>query len=136
MLLEELKPEPKPDFQPGFRIQVDDGVERVFLCASPYFTLERWGAGTAAPLVHYFETALILSNVGALVSVSAGGSSQRLGRAETLLLPAALGRVEVAGPADLLIGRLPDLEKDVREPLTKAGYGPEVIAMLGEGLDG
>jgi mannose-6-phosphate isomerase len=136
MLLEELKSEPKPDFQSGLRIGVDDGVEQVFLCASPYFALERWRAGTAAPLMHSFETALILSNLGAPVSVNAGGSWQWLGWAETLLLPAALGQVAIRGPADVLIGYLPDLERDVREPLTRAGYGPGVIATLGEGLDG
>ena len=135
MLLQELKPEPRPDFRPGLRLGVDDGVERVFLCASPYFALERWRAGTAAPLRHSFETAVILSNVGQPVSVNAGGSSQWLGRAETLLLPAALGWVEVEGPADVLMGYYPDLEKDVREPLSAAGYAPEVIATLGEGLE-
>ena len=132
MLLEELKPEPRPDFQPGLRIGVDDGVERVFLCASPYFALERWRAGNAAPLRHTFDTAVILSNVGQPVSVDAGGSSQWLGRAETLLLPAALGRVEIQGPADVLMGYLPDLERDVREPLVAAGYSREVISALGE----
>ncbi len=76
-------------------------------------------------MVHSSETAVILSNAGAPVSVNAGGSSQWLGWAETLLLPAALGQVEIRGPADVLIGYLPDLERDVREPLTKAGYtGP------------
>ena len=132
MLVEELKPEPRPDFQPGLRIRIDDGVERVFLCASPYFALERWRAGTAAPLRHSFETAIIVSNAGLPVSVNAGGSAQWLGRAETLLLPAACGRVEIEGPADVLMGYLPDLERDVRGHLTAAGYAPGVIAALGE----
>jgi mannose-6-phosphate isomerase len=64
--------------------------------------------------------------------VNAGGSAQWLGRAETLLLPAACGRVEIEGPADVLMGYLPDLERDVRGPLTAAGYAPGVIAALGE----
>jgi mannose-6-phosphate isomerase len=42
----------------------------------------------------------------------------------------------VSGPADLLAGYLPDLERDVRAPLATAGYGPEQIAGLGEGLGG
>ena len=122
MLLQELKPEPRPDFQPGLRIGVDDGVERVFLCASPYLALERWRAGTATPLRHSFDTAIVLSNVGRPVSVNAGDPTQWLGRADTLLLPAALGQVEIAGPADVLMGYYPDLEKDVREPLSAAGH--------------
>ncbi|RJL35771.1 class I mannose-6-phosphate isomerase [Bailinhaonella thermotolerans] len=134
MLLRECKLEPRPDFGPGLRIQVDDGVERVFLCAGPYFALERWRAGTAAPLRHTFETAQILSNAGAPVTVTCGEAVRELGRAETLLLPAVLGRVEIAGPADVLLGYLPDLDRDVRAPLAEAGYGPGPIAALGEGL--
>jgi hypothetical protein len=49
--------------------------------------------GTAAPLRHAFETAVILSNVGAPVQVRAGGRSERLGRGETLLP----GRARVRG---------------------------------------
>ena len=38
-------------------------------------------------------------------------------------MPAALGRVEVRGSADVLTGYLPDPERDVRAPLAAAGYG-------------
>jgi mannose-6-phosphate isomerase len=124
---------PRPEFTPGLRIGMADGVERVLLCAGPYFALERWSVGTAAPLRHAFETAVILSNVGAPVQVRAGGRSERLGRGETLLLPAALGCVELDGPADVLLGYLPDLERDVVRPLLSAGYSP-ALASLGEGL--
>jgi mannose-6-phosphate isomerase class I len=133
-LVAEVRLEPRPDLIPGLRIAVDDGVERVFCCAGPYFALERWHAGTAAPLRHSFATAQVLSNVGAPVQVSTGGWSEQLGRAETLLLPAVLGEVRIDGPADVLFGYLPDLQRDVVGPLRAAGYGPRVIATLGEGL--
>lgn len=135
MLQEEIKFDPKPDFGPGLAIRMGDGVERVFLCAGPYFALERWHAGTAAPLTHTFQTAQILSNVGAPVTVTSGQWSEILGRAESLLLPATLGQVQITGPADVLFGYLPDLDRDVRQPLAAAGYGTKVIARLGEGLD-
>ena len=64
MFMQEVKFEPKPDFGPGLAIRVDDGVEQVFLTAGPYFALERWRAGTAAPVRRKYETAQILSNVG------------------------------------------------------------------------
>ncbi|MBV9095542.1 MAG: mannose-6-phosphate isomerase [Streptosporangiaceae bacterium] len=131
LLMAEAKLEPRPDFGPGLKVEVADGVERVFLCAGPYFALERWRAGGFAPLRHRFGTAQILSNAGAPVGVTAGDWSGRLDRAETLLLPAALGQVEVAGPADVLFGYLPDLDRDVRRPLAAAGYGPQAIAALG-----
>ncbi|WP_067479165.1 type I phosphomannose isomerase catalytic subunit [Actinomadura hibisca] len=135
MLMQEVKPELRPDFRTGLKIAVGDGVDRTFLCAGPYFALERWGAGTAEPLRRSFTTAQILTNVGAPVQVRARGIREELGRAETLLLPAALGEVEIAGPADVLFGYLPDLRRDVIVPLAEAGYSPQVVATLGEGLD-
>ncbi|MET9762596.1 hypothetical protein ABZ016_26680, partial [Streptomyces sp. NPDC006372] len=55
-------------------------------------------------------------------------------RARTLLLPAALGEIHIQGPADVLIGYVPDLDRDIRAPLLAAGHGPAAIAALGEGL--
>ncbi|MFC8001979.1 class I mannose-6-phosphate isomerase [Streptomyces olivaceus] len=122
MLMRQVDLETRPDFTPGLSITVGDAVERVFLCAGPYFALERWRAGTTEPLRHAFATTQILSNVGAPVRVRTGTWSEVLGRAETLLLPAACGEVEITGPADVLIGYLPDLDRDVRGPLLAAGY--------------
>lgn len=133
-LLAETRLESRPNFHTGLRIGVGDGVERVFCCAGPHFALERWHAGTAEPLRHSFATAQILTNVGAPVEVRVGYWARELGRAQTLLLPAAMGEVEIAGPADVLFGYLPDLDRDVRAPLAAAGYTPELIAALGEGL--
>ncbi|MFC8100138.1 hypothetical protein [Streptomyces sp. NPDC057363] len=102
-------------------------MERVFLCAGAYFALERWHAGTAEPMRHSFATAQILSNVGAPVRVRASGWNDVLGRAETLVLPAACGEVKVTGPADVLLGYLPDLDRGVCGPLLAAGYPPPLL---------
>jgi hypothetical protein len=40
------------------------------------------------------------------------------------------------GPQTCLIGYLSDFERNVRVPLTRAGYQPGVMAVLGEDLDG
>ncbi|MFJ9038567.1 type I phosphomannose isomerase catalytic subunit [Streptomyces sp. NPDC102406] len=130
MLMRQADLGTRPEFTPGLRLAVGDGVERVFLCVSPYFVLERWCAGTAEPLRHSFATAQILSNVGAPVRVRTGVWSGELGRAETLLLPAVCGEVEIAGPADVLFGYLPDLDRDLR-PLFDAGYPARLVASLG-----
>ncbi|MFH9801137.1 class I mannose-6-phosphate isomerase [Streptomyces albidoflavus] len=128
MLMRQVDLASRPEFTPGLRIAAGDGVERVFLTASRYFALERWTAGTAEPLRHAFTTAQILTNVGAPVRVRSGAWSGELGRAETLLLPAVLGEVEITGPADVLLGYLPDLDRDVHAPLLAAGRGLEDIA--------
>ncbi|AEW97842.1 phosphomannose isomerase [Streptantibioticus cattleyicolor NRRL 8057 = DSM 46488] len=106
------------------------------LCAGPYFALERRRVGSMAPMTVPLETAVILSNAGAPVTVTAGRHGEHLGRARTLLLPAALERLGIGGPADVLLGYLPDLEADIRRPLLAAGRGPVAVAALGEGLDG
>ncbi|WP_399920516.1 class I mannose-6-phosphate isomerase [Streptomyces kanamyceticus] len=132
MLMRQVDLDNRPDFTPGLALTVGDGVERVFLCASPYFALERWRAGTAEPLRHSFATAQILSNVGAPVRVRTGAWEEEVGRAETLLVPAVCGDIEITGPADVLFGYLPDLDRDVRAPLLEAGYPPHLIDSLGQ----
>lgn len=105
------------------------------LCAGPYFALERWRTRSEVPLSHTFDTAVILSNAGpAAVPVRCGEAGESLEPAGTLLLPAALGSVEMQGPADVFLGYLPNLDHDVRTPLLAAGHATADIAALGEGL--
>lgn len=132
MLLAEIRMEIRPSFTPGLRMHAGDDSWRTFCAASPYFALERWRIGSVAPARHRFGTALAVSNIGLPVTVTCGAWSETLGRAESLVLPAALGEVEISGPGDLLVAYLPDLERDVVEPLLAAGYSREVIATLGE----
>lgn len=131
-LIAELEPEIRPVVQAGLRIPAGTDNDRNFCCAGPHFALERWRVGATEPLHHSFETALILSNPTSPCTVRVGDWAGTLGRAETLLLPAVLGEVEITGPADVLVSYLPDIEKDVVGPLRAAGYGPEIINTLGE----
>ena len=134
-LLDEWRPEPRPDFQSGLGVQVDDGVERTVLCAGPHFALERWRIATAAPMVHEFPSALVLSNAGPPVTVATPGGRERLARAESLLLPAALGRLRIEGPSDVLLGYLPDLDLDVRAPCWPPATGPRRSQPSAKGSD-
>jgi mannose-6-phosphate isomerase len=97
--------------------------------------LERWRVAGATTWRYGFDGVRILSNAGAPVTLRGGSWRGRLERGRTLLLPAALGEVDVDGPADLLVGYLPDLARDVRAPLLAAGHGAAAIATLGEGLE-
>ncbi|WP_211354339.1 type I phosphomannose isomerase catalytic subunit [Stackebrandtia albiflava] len=136
MLMREVDLDLRPEPTPGLKITLGDGVDRLFLCAGPHFALERWRAGTTAPFRHTFHTAQILTNVGATVHVTTPNRSTRLAPAQTLLVPASCAELEIAGPADVLCGYLPDLARDVAAPLVAAGYPPHLIATLGEGLHG
>ena len=78
---------------------------------------------------------LTLSNVGEPVTIAWSGGEQILGRAESVLLPAAIGDVTVSpsgAAADLIACYLPDLERDVVDPLRSAGRSDEAIRALGE----
>ncbi|WP_225993607.1 class I mannose-6-phosphate isomerase [Actinomadura rudentiformis] len=133
MLLAEWKPEPRPDFHPGLSLPVGHDGERVICCAGPYFALERWRAAAGATARGSFGTAVIVSNVGSAVEIAVDEWRGKLGPGRSLLMPAALGEFRIAGPADVLLGYLPDLVSDVERPLAAAGYGPDVIATLHEG---
>ncbi|BBE21131.1 mannose-6-phosphate isomerase [Arthrobacter sp. MN05-02] len=121
----------RPSFTPGLMVLKGEGVRRTFLAAGPHFALERWTAESGA-IAHGFRTALIVSNAGAPVRLRSGSVEEDLGRAESIVLPAVLGEMAIDGPADVLVGYLPDIDRNIRAPLTAAGYGPDVISTLGE----
>jgi mannose-6-phosphate isomerase len=135
--LAELKTDFLPKPHPGLDKAVSRAGNRVTVgCAGPYFTLERWRL--VAP---YIDEAhpwrfLTLSNVGQQpVTIAWSGGSETLGRAESVLLPAAIGDVTVTptGPdADLIACYLPDLERDVVSPLRTAGHDADAIHALGQ----
>jgi mannose-6-phosphate isomerase len=112
----------------------DSEVRRILCCAGPYFALERWTFREP-----YIEPAhpwrcLTLSSVGDPVRIEYGGGTEQLGRAESCILPAAMGEVSVVpeGEASLIACYVPDLERDVVAPLGEAGHSDEEIRALGE----
>ncbi|MCA1190249.1 class I mannose-6-phosphate isomerase [Saccharopolyspora sp. 6T] len=129
-LLDEWDPAARPHPTPGLRLPPSGDADRVLCCAGPHFALERWrlGAGTERELP--VGRVLLLSNAGGAARVRSAGGDDELEPGRTLLLPAALERASITGPADVLLGYLPDLDRDVRRPLLAAGYGPEAIAAL------
>ena len=62
------------------------------------------------------------------------GGSASLGRAESCLLPAAIGEVGIfpEGEASLVACYVPDAEREVVGPLRGAGYSDEEIRGLGQ----
>ena len=108
-LLREARLGERPSVRDGAGPADEDGVRRVVCCESAYFVLHRWRSGAPVTVAREFATAQVLTNVGQQeVAVRAGGWSGTLGRASTLLLPAALGRVELEGALDVLWGHLPE----------------------------
>jgi mannose-6-phosphate isomerase len=125
---------PRPN--PGLVLE-DSANRRVLCCASPHFALERWTLAETHTEPSHPRRFLTLSNIGEEpVELEYENGSEPLGRAESCVLPAAIGEVRVVpsriGKASLVTCYVPDLERDVMGPLREAGYSDQEIRALGE----
>jgi mannose-6-phosphate isomerase len=101
--------------------------------AGPHFALERWRLGNAHFEDGRHQRALTLSNVGDPVTIRYEGGEESLARAESCILPAAIGDVviEPQGEGDLIACYVPDLVRDVSSRLLAEGYERDRIDALG-----
>jgi mannose-6-phosphate isomerase len=134
--LDELKTDFLPRPNPGLVLE-DNANRRVLCCAGPHFALERWTLTETHTERSHPRRSFTLSNVGdGPVSLEYEGGTQTLGRAESRVMPAAIGGVRVVpgekGEASLVACYVPDLELDVVRPLREAGYSDGEIRALGE----
>jgi len=132
--LDELKTNFMPRPNPGLTLE-GGANRRVLCCAGPHFALERWTLGEAYAVPSRPDRFLTLSNVGeGELEIEYEGGTERLGRAESCILPAAMGEARVVpdGEAGLVACYVPDVEVDVVGPLREAGYSEEEIRGLGE----
>ena len=133
--LAELKTDALPRPQSGLAREDGTGNRFVVGGAGPYFALERWALATAHREPAHPWRALLLSNVGGPVRLICDAGETTLERAESCLLPAAIGEVTVlpigSEATDLVACYLPDLGRDVVAPLRAAGHSDAAIAALG-----
>ncbi len=126
-----------PQEQTKYVTVQQDGVERTFCCACHYFVLERWRAHE--PFTFYDEAArfntLTVTNGAAIFA--GNGEEVFARRGESLLIPAGV-RVEIrpqalpnAGEVEMLRCYVPNLQRDVIEPLRRHGVRDVDIAWLG-----
>jgi mannose-6-phosphate isomerase len=134
--LAELRTHTLPVPNPGLPRAGTDGNRSMVGCAGPYFALERWTLTEPHREPSHPWRCLTLSNVGGPVRIDYAGGSDTLGRAESCVLPAAIGEVTIAPthgePASLIACFVPDLERDVVAPLRAAGHADAAIAALGD----
>jgi mannose-6-phosphate isomerase len=131
--LDELKTDYLPRPNPGLVVQ-DAPNRRAMCCAGPHFALERWTLTGPYTEPAHPERCLTLSNVGDPVRIEYGERTERLERAESCILPAAIGEVLLIpeGESSLISCYVPDLERDVISPLRQVGYSDEEIRGLGQ----
>jgi mannose-6-phosphate isomerase len=132
--LDELKTDFMPRPNPGLVLE-DGPNRRVLCCAGPHFALERWALEETHTVPSRPDRCLTLSNVGENgVELRYEGGSASLGRAESCVLPAAIGPVAISpeGEASLVACYVPDMGRDVVAPSRGAGYSDEEIRGLGQ----
>jgi mannose-6-phosphate isomerase len=102
--------------------------------AGPYFALERWTLAVPHEEPAHPWRCLTLSCVEGAVRIAYKDGTETLGRAESCILPAALGayRVIPEPHASLVVCYVPDLAREIVGPLREAGYADDAIRALGE----
>lgn len=133
--LDELKTDSLPRPNSGFVLDEEAPLRRVFCCAGPHFAMERWTLSEPCAEPPRPERFVMLSNVGeGVVRIEHEGGEESLDRAESCILPAAMGDARLApeGEASLIACYEPSLERDVVAPLREAGYSDGEIRSLGE----
>jgi len=106
-LVAATRPSARPTVRGALAPAGEDGVRRLVCCDGPSVGLQRWRSAGPVTLAHRFRSVQVLSNLGDPVRVRTSTWDGTLGRARSLVLPAALGRVHLQGTLDLLIGHLP-----------------------------
>jgi mannose-6-phosphate isomerase len=130
--LTELKTDYLPKPHAGLAVTRGENTYSVG-AAGRYFALERWSLQRPHVEPAHPERCLALTNVGDPVQIDFAGGFETLGKAESCILPAAIGEVTIspAGRGDLIACYVPDLERDVVQPLLAAGHDRSQIDALG-----
>lgn len=134
--LAELRTDVRPRPNPGLERARDVSGNRLVVGgAGPHFAIERWTLAAPHREPAHPWRCLTLSNVGPPVRLRHRGGETPLARAESCIVPAALGKFTVEPTeegADLIACYVPDLDRDIVAPLSEAGHTPAEIAALGE----
>ncbi|MBI5651900.1 MAG: class I mannose-6-phosphate isomerase [Chloroflexi bacterium] len=105
--------------------------DQQFLIACRYFAFEKIILrGRARATLDHFH---IVSMIAGDAMIEFGSEQIAIARGETIIIPARLGAYSIATKAhcEFLRASVPDLRRDVVEPLARAGHSPENIARLG-----
>lgn len=103
---------------------------RHMLVACRHFALERWTVAGEWPLPATPQGFRVMTILDGSVVID----GTQIGRGSTVVVPADLPSTSLVGTGVALVGYIPDLEVDVRQPLLAAGHAPDDIRALGADL--
>jgi len=138
--LDELRAGYRPQPTAGLALPSEGPNRRVVGCAGPHFALERWTLTAPHRAAAHPRRCLTLSSVGGRVRIEHASGEETLGRAESCILPAAIGDVRIVpvgdseddGETSLIACYVPDLAVDIVAPLRAAGHADDAIRALGD----
>jgi mannose-6-phosphate isomerase len=131
-VLDQLKTDYQPVPHHGLALAREGNTYTVG-AAGPHFALERWNLVNAHFESGSYKRCLTLSNVGDPVVIKYEGGEETLARAESCILPAAIGDVTVTplGAGDLIACYIPDIVRDIVSRFLAQGYERDRIDALG-----
>ena len=134
--IESALAELKTDFlpQPNAGLAIMRGHNRYSVgAAGKYFALERWTLSSSHTEPAHPQRCLAVTNLGDPVQIHFPGGVETLAKAESCIMPAPIGEVTIATTrkGDLIVCYVPDLERDIIEPLLAAGHSHMQINALG-----
>ncbi|NJD03091.1 MAG: class I mannose-6-phosphate isomerase [Ruminiclostridium sp.] len=116
----------------GLELDLGNGSSKKHIIATDYFSVEVYnidGTVTEYATGGKFYIYTVFEGSGGMVW-DTGSLDIKAG--ESLLIPAALGKYALSGRMKALKCYVPNIKKDVLEPLVKSGYGNEdIIASIG-----
>jgi mannose-6-phosphate isomerase len=121
----------KPDLRADRIASLGFAPGRTMLTACRFFALERWDLPLQSAAIPLDGSSFrLISSIAGEARVSLGDAEIDLHVGQTVLVPAASETVNVTGTATLLVSYVPDIQKDIANPLLEAGHSPEDIARL------
>ena len=133
--LEVLKFGSDPGKYPGLLLDGKD-VAVKYLAACKYFCVQLLHSDGAVMPAGIDGTYSVLMVLSGTVDVRYEGGVERFTAMETAFLPAGMSGCSIEGKFTLLQIFMPDLVKDVFNPLRQAGYSDEMIISSVAGLEG
>lgn len=114
--------------QKGIEVKLGELSAKTYYVANKYFSVEKY---IVKDMINEnadgdkFITYTCLDGEG---MISYEGGCEKISKGESVLIPAAMGKYKINGELELIKSYVPNLYKDVIEPLIKEGYSREIIS--------
>jgi mannose-6-phosphate isomerase len=118
----------------GLEVSINTASTKAYKIANKYFSVEEYVIKDEVKETTDGSKFFIYVFVDGNGEIHYDGSKLEVSKGETVLIPAAMGEYCISGNLKALKAYVPDIEKDIVEPLKDAGYTDEEIYLNVEGL--